>query len=557
MKIKRRPIIFLTIALLALILGGYLYLKERSFSKGILKLEILGPEQVEMAEEFEYTVKYKNNSDFTLESPKLTFEFPQYSITEDGKTRISEDLENIYPGDEKLVHFKARLLGQEGDFKTAKAYLSFKPQNLKARYESNTTYTIKIESVPVSLDFDLPSKIESGKDIEFSINYFLNSDGSLADLRLEAEYPNGFKFDSSSPSALDQKHWDIPFLDKTEGGRVNVLGLVSGSSGERMEFKARLGIWKEGEFIVLKESSKEVEIIDPQLYISQQINGSYNYIASPGEKLHYEIYFRNMGNTAFEDLFLINKFNSDIFDLSTAASDLGEVRVQENMIVWDAKRVSSLSYLGSRKEGKVEFDISLKCCISPQEVSLNNVLATNEIRIAETVHRFNTKVNSKLVILQRALYNEEIFGNTGPVPPATGQTSTFTIIWQVKNFYNNAKNVRVRAVLPEGVTLTGKIAPDSQITNFSFDSGSREVVWNVADDLAPGTGVLNAPPNIFFQVSVTPEAIQRGQILTLINSAKVTAEDHATGQNLEADFSAADTRLPDDVGLSNHSGIVQ
>jgi hypothetical protein len=48
------------------------------------------------------------------------------------------------------------------DLKTAKASLSYTPKNLTARYESNTTLTTKIDTVPITLDFDLPSKVEKG-----------------------------------------------------------------------------------------------------------------------------------------------------------------------------------------------------------------------------------------------------------------------------------------------------------------------------------------------------------------------------------------------------------
>jgi len=64
-----------------------------------------------------------------LQQAKLTFELPDNSLTEDGKTIFTQDLNDIYPGDQKSVHLKARLLGKDGDLKPQKhLYLMCKKQ---------------------------------------------------------------------------------------------------------------------------------------------------------------------------------------------------------------------------------------------------------------------------------------------------------------------------------------------------------------------------------------------------------------------------------------------
>ncbi|MBU4204808.1 hypothetical protein KKE19_01910 [Patescibacteria group bacterium] len=524
---SKKIIILLTVIVIGLVLVGYWYYNNQIFSKGIMKLEILGPDSVQMGEEFTYTVRYKNNSDFTLEDPKLIFEYPEYSVGEDGKNRVTQVLQDIYPGDERLVQFKARLFGKENDLKTAKTGLSYRPKNLTAYYESETTFTTKIDLVPLSLDFDLPSKLEAGREIEFSLNYFSNMDYNLSELRITIGYPEKFEFLRSDPKTLENNEWEISNLKKVEGGRIKINGRSTAEAGERIKFEANLGIWQDGDFLLLKEVSKEVEIIEPLLYISQQINGSVNYVASPGEKLHYEIYFRNIGDTSFENLYLINKLDGLAFDLSSIEIDSDQARVDDNLIIWDWKQASNLRHLDVQKESKVEFNVKLNDMWQVSDAQLNNTIIKNRVNIDSITQEFQTKVNSRLVVSQKGSRQD---------------SGIYTIEWQVKNLYNDVKNVKVRATLPSWINLTGMLSPEDQISNFSFDNTSREIIWSVADDLEASAGVSTMAPTVLFQISLIDPS-QAGGAITLINKPRITGEDQWTGRNIVWEGQAMDTTL--------------
>jgi len=535
---------------------GFWYYRDRVFSKEILKLEILGVENAKMGEEIEYTVKYKNNGNFALEQPKLIFELPDNSLTEDKKTRITQDIDDIYPGDEKFVKFKARLLGKEGELKVAHAWLSYAPKNITARYESDTTFTTKIDSVPMTLDYDLQSKAEKGKEVEYSVNYFSNVDYPLENLSIKIDPMNGFDFESSDPVSLDNAEWKLATLNKTQGGRITVKGRITADVGRRLGFSAKIGMWQNGQFVVLKEASKEVAVIEPLLFISQQINGSTNYNVSPGEKLHYEIFFRNIGSTAFENLFLLVRLDGTAFDLSSLKSDTGQARPDDKLIAWDWKQASSLQYLGPQQEGKVEFDVQLKDSWIPADSEKNNSFINSQVEISQIGQKFQNKINSKLELVQQASYStQNNISNSGPIPPIVSQTTTYTVTWQIKNYLNDVKNVKVRATLPEGVSLTGRIAPENETSKFSFDSTSREIVWSVGDLIA-GAGVTDTPLAVSFQISLVPKSSQRGQNAGLIGEVTTSGEDQFTGTTTEFKTPAIDTSLPNDPAASG-KGIIQ
>jgi len=546
----------LFIILLAVVIIGFVafwFYRESMFSKGILRLDIFGPGEAEAGEEIEYTVKYKNNGNFVLENPILVFDMPENSFAENGKSRISQDLEDIYPGDEELIKIKARLLGKEGDLKTARASVSYTPKNLTVRYESNTSFTTKIEAVAVTLDFDLPSKVEKGKELQYSINYFSNIDYPLQDLGLKITSASGFEIKSSDPASLDESEWRLESLNKAEGGRVNIKGLVSADAGQTLNFSAQLGIWQNGNFVTIKEASKNVEVIQPLLFISQQVNGSASYIASPGEILRYQIFFRNIGATPFDDLFMVVKLDGQALDTSTIQAQGGQI--SGNMIIWDYRQAPQLRHLGEREEGEIVFYVKVKSDWNPSGAEESDTVITDEVNISQIIQKFEIKVNYGLVISQEAYFKNPDIENSGPIPPKTGEATTYTIIWEIKNYFNDAKNVKVKAVLPENVNLTGKISPQSESSNFSFDSASREIVWSAGDILA-GQGARGVPRAIYFQVSLIPSGSQRGSTAPLIGRAQISGENQFTNTIITAQDSGVNTSLPDDF-VNSGGGIVQ
>lgn len=535
---------------------AYIFLQKNVYSKEALKLEILGPRETSLGSEVEYVVKYKNNGNFRLENPTLIFEPPSFSIKDD-KIYRKEILNSdrlggaIYPGEEKTFSFKMRMIGNEGETKIAKATLNYQPKNLKATYESTTSFTTIMKAVPLTFEFDLPSKIESGKNFSFRLNYSSNVDWLLTDLRAQMEYPSGYEFIESTPKSIDKTEWDIPVLNKSQAGAVDIMGRLSGELNDAKIFKAKIGMWKEGEFVLLKEIEKGVEIVKPSVSIRQEINGNPKYIAKPGDWLHYEIYFKNISDEEQYKLYMIDKLEGEMFDFKAIRSETGNFEAGDNSIIFDWRKNSKLQYLPPMDEGKVEFWIKLKDDLS----DARKPVLRNRILIGTTREDFVTKISSRLDVVQKAYYEDEIFGNTGPIPPRVGEATTYTITWQAKNYYSDVKNIKIKAVLPEGIEFTGKVFPDSETGRFSFDTDTREITWNI-DSLKTGQGSLTPAANVSFQVSLAPDDSQAGSKPQLIGEARITGEDSWTEMFLESGAPAIDTSSLSDQNMSEEKGRV-
>ena len=543
-------LIFILVVVGAIGVAGFWYWQKNQYSKEILKLEILGPESIQAGDEVEYLIKFKNNGKVRLENPELIFEYPQLSIPLRGESRrITTSTEDIYPGEERVESFKARVFGKENETAEARAFLSYRPNNLTARYESETTQTSQIKFVPLTFEFDLPLKSESDEEIDFSLNYFSNIDFVLGELRVKLEYPEGFKFISASPRPLDETEWDLSELYQADGGRIDIKGVIEGDESSQKIFRAKLGLVRDNEFWLLKEAAQSIEITTPTLYISQLINGSQNYVAESGDLLHFEIFFKNIGRTPIQKKFLFSKLEGDFYDLDTLKSDKGEVGRGDNSIIWDWKVVSDLRFLDEGEEGKVDFWVNVEDSL---EREIKNPTLKNRVTIGGTQRVFETKINSQVPFSQKVFFNQEFWSNSGPIPPEVGQKTTYTVVWQIGENWNDLRNLKVKTTLPENIKPTGQIFPED--AKFTYDSKSKEAIWNVGDVEAFSE---ESPLTLAFQIEFTPDSSQKGKTPDLVEEADVLAEDVFTGEIINVEAGPVNTTLPDDESISSAQGKVK
>jgi len=518
-----KKIIFIFLILI-LALGSSFYLwKQSSYSKETVKLEILGPQSVALGDKMEYVVKFKNNGNVRVENPELSFEFPPNSILE-GNERIqrmssSELKGDVYPGEERSFVFSARLLGKENEAKVAKATLTFQPKGLSTRNEVSTTFATIVQKAALNFTLDFASsKVSAGKNFTFSINYLSNVPYPLTNLTCKIEYPDGFNFVSSKPKDLEQTQWNIDSLNEGEGGKIEISGSLSGQAKDQKIFKAQIGVWQDGDFIPLQETSKIIGITAPDLYISQQINGSPQYTAVPGDLLHYEISFANVGEESLTDLTLISRLNGKGFDFSSIKAPEGNFTSGDNSIIWDGQKIPQLRYLEKGETGKVEFWVELKDgSWTMQSPADKNPEISNKIFISQAVETFTNRVASTLSGQGELSLDSKYFANSGSLPLSLGQSNTFAVVWKVRDSFNDVKNVKIRTVLPEGVSFTGKLWP-TENSGITYDSQSREILWQVGD-LAAGSGILTEAKVCAFQLSIAPKAEDTGKDIMVLDTA--------------------------------------
>jgi len=528
------------------------------YSRDVLKLEILAASEAEAGQQIDYIIRYKNNGSTRLENPRLVFEFPENTVmaeelrsSEDdriilrGVNRVEVGLDEISPGEERTEELTGYIFGREGATATAKATMYFKPKNLNVEYDAETTHTIQITGVPITFDFHLPSRVDAEKEFSFDINYYSRIDYPISNLRVKIDYPSEFAFSQSRPSpSFEDSEWEIGVLNKNEGARIEISGSLKGEPSQIRVFRANLGFWQDDRFVLLKESTRGTEIATPLLYITYRINEKVQHVASPGEYLHYEIFFRNTGNDPLENLFMTVKLDRDLLDFDRVQIEEGVFQRGTGTIIWDSKDISELGLLSPMQEGKVSFWAKVK-----DDVEKINPEIEVETSLSQIRKRITTKVNTEMTFSQGVFFGKGPFDNYGPQPPRAGFSTSYTVNWKIKNTSSEVKDLKAVATLPQGVRLSGEIYPDdAQIT---FDSGSREVVWNI-ESISP-----QSEKETYFQIIFDPTSEQRGDTAELISEAVAIGRDGWTDLMVRKTSPSRSTDLPDDESISEETGIVE
>ena len=518
---------FLLIFILILLLGvggtGWWFYQRNQSSKGDLILELLGPDSVSAGQEVEYTLRCRNQGQATIVQPELLFTFPTHSQPVDSQEAvIRKNLDNIYPGQEKILTFRARLFGQVGGVEKAQAKIDYRLKGLKAYYSSETQLATSIGNIPLTFEFDLPNSVPPQEEFQFFMNYASSFDDPISGLVIQLESPADFQVLSTQPEGVEQKKWNLPILLNKEGGQIKITGRMNQEGGEQEVFRARLGIWTQNQFVLLKEIRQTIQIAHSPIYISQQINGHLDYAANPGDLLHYQIFFRNVGDYPLEKQFLVVRLNGDQFDLSSLRSKDGLYQPGDNSLLWDWKTNSQLRFFDTQKEGSVEFWVNLKkdWDVSSQSPEVNDIVEIDQSRRV-----FAMKINSRLGLVQKAYHDREFFEDEGPIPFEMGKTSTYSIFWQVSNSYNEVQEIKVRTTLPKGIWFNHQSFPEDEGKNLHYDTLTNNLIWDIGQ-LDP-----EQKATVAFQLSLTPQN-QDDLQLPLIDASSISGIDQWTKETI-------------------------
>lgn len=574
--VSRRTLIKILIAgfaVLFTVLGSlalFLYLRSGGQEA---RIAIFGRSPIESGEIVTIPIALKNVSKSVLREAEVSVVFPESSLLiEDGAERevpprFTKKLDNFAPGEEKTMQIKTRMFGSEGEEKKVEVVLLYRPENLGARFSTKASYVFVVGRVPLALAWGMPSLLSSGQEVLINVRYTSSAKAEFGNLSLRMHYPPGFKFVSANPQPdTDEDIWRIGTFEPGEEGEIHIRGSVSGEEGEVKPFRAELGVYSDltKEWKPYSESVSEASIAVSPLAVQGMYEETRDKIVEPGSMLSFTVKYKNNTPYTIKNVSLrasleeipqsakerVLEFTSLLIDKN------GVFDARTHSLVWGPGNTQELGEVKPGAEGVFTFriktkerpvirtaedkNITLALKSKIEAAGVPEELAGTRVSAEDAVF---FKVNTKTLFSGHSLYRASPIPNSGPLPPKVGSKTTYTVVWEAKNFTNTVENAEVRASLPPNVKWENKISPGD--TRITFDPASGEVRWRIGQ-LKAGTGILTPTLVGAFQVSLIPSEADVGDSPVLVSESKFTGTDGFTGKQIEEKISRFTTELHDD-----------
>lgn len=559
--------------LLILVLALLYFFGLGSPAREKIDLKIISPEAVEGGERVSWEVLAINNNPQALWDVEIIFEYPLGAKPLDQKVRALRErrvIGKIAPGESVKTSFEAFVFGEEGEEKTARATLEYRPSDSNAILAKEKEAKVKISRSPVGLSLEFPKKVRSGQELEVKINYVSNAKAELSDVFLEVEYPFGFTFNQGIPEPEGgTKFWSIGRLAPGDSGAVIVKGLMAGSDNEEKSFRVRLGRRGEGKITEVYGAGVGTVLVKrPFLDVGLKIQGEKEVVARGGDVLEAEITFKNNLPVPVQNASLEVFFTGTGLDERQIRSDFGAYRALSRSVLWNASSAEVLRKLNPGEDGVFRLRFAFLAAPplrSPADKNFKLTL-TAKIAAGETPSGFfgadvtsedtaEVKLASDLQLVRRGFYFYSSLPNSGPLPPRVDQETTFTVVWSLINSTNDADQVLTKAPLPAYMSWKGIFVPAGE--NLTFNEASGEILWKVGL-LKAGTGFLRPAREVSFQVGFIPGQNQAGDSPELLGQSLAEGRDIFAETLLQAEAPALTLGLEDDARVDfNQTRVVE
>ncbi len=536
-----------------------------------IALSIEGPAAPRSGEAMEWTVKYRNGERLPLARAELTLHLPA-SLTvissepqlADAKS-LSWKVGTIEPGESGSIKIKARAIDAIDSPLAIQAVFSYRPSNFNADFQKVANWSSRMADSILEMKLEAPEESVPGNAEEFKITLGrregLSPDAAISDLKLRFDPDQYVVVKSSVPafSSADQRTWmsESP-AEKTLEFKIS--GSFATNAAGDITVRAEVGTVDEsGSFLLLAKAAAAVKVMPGDLALSIMRNGSTSdSTVNLGGPLHVSIDYENKSGKPITDaeISLTAAGTPSEGGLSTVdwntLNDLRGGKRSGSTITWTKKEIPELATIAAGAKGSI--DLSFKATGSvftltdrDYRIDLSSRGLIGSIGGKKSGKTVSTPVMRTFVNTDAAI-GSAVKHETGPLPPKSGEISSYRLLLALTNSLHEISGIKVSAPLAPGASFVSNGKVDAG--DLRYDSASRTITWTL-NRLPTSVKSVSAD----FVVSITPGPEMAGKSVPLIGNAVFTASDTATGAAISAQALALDTASVD--GGPDNAGIVQ
>ena len=557
------------------------YRQSRELTVDQIGVEIVAQNEITSGEEITYAIRYTNNSNIGWSRVLLTFEPPAgftlldspEGMRAEGRSLVYEDA-NLASGDARTVELTGLLVGELQSTALAQVRVAVSPENFPTgEFTQTSTVASVFRLAPVEVSIEASGEAGAGDRVLAIIRIKNTSSQALTGLSLMLDAPPGVQLapddeQFSSGFSVTNSRWDLPEVPVFDEVVRNVVFYVQGEAGERRVLGVKAFIQRDDTQYLQRELTHIVSIASSELALDQVYGGSNeDRVVKSGEKLEGSILFKNSGTTELTNVVVRALFEGVGFDEKSLQLKNGAYDPVSRTITWTSATVPALARVLPGTGGEISYGFDI---LTTEELGqIGDVKANNSLVITATADspdlpkpvgqeariaqdRTVLSVQTDLTLVVDAFYDDGRLGITsqGPVPPKVGQQTTYTVRFRIGSTLNDAGDVRLIGVLPDGVSYTGQNY--LTVGTLEYNERNGEIAWSIP--LLPGlTGITTPPAELDVQVAITPGANSVGKTIDFLNKGVVSAVDQYTDTSVETSI----TKYPSTETASPQTGRVE
>ena len=568
-KIKKHPQIIKAVVLVAsaclLIVGAYFLIVSRGgFVQTQVQATILGPDQIDAGQTEQFEVVIKNTSDRSIEIGVVRVKLlsdddfsEALEFADDGTTEKKFEGAQVDPGGEFKEVVNVTSIQSEDRAKIT-VIADYSPQDLSVQFFANDSQDLVIGSLDADVSVSIPEIAFVGEQIKGSISITPHTSLEQDDLYMVLTTTGDFEIQQATPQFADRGRlrWS---LDKFESESTQTFSFTGVSENATdVNISVEIGRYEGLVFKPLSLHKHEITVSHIPLLVLVEPKKSATTVTSQ-ERVEFEAVVSNKGDTDLKNIVVDITLPTQVMQDDSFTLSNNEQNTYAAIYAGNAAQVSYessevLKTLAPGEEQPIEFSFQLKdfTTLTPA-IDKQHTIEVEARGLANNGSSISNSYETEIVLegttklVQQVVRNSSLLQGKGPIPPVVGQETSYIVVWELQNDINSIDTAKVEVIIPNYVRYKGVVRPANE--NVEYDQTQNIIRWNIGK-------FAESKRTVHFEVWVTPNQIQAGRQIPILDTTIFTAQNPATKKSIHDRFSSVSTASLDD-NTSLFEGIVE
>lgn len=533
---------------------------NNSISAGNITVTVDGPFTIGGGETITLQVGVTNANAVAISAATLIVEYPEGTQAADdsGRNIFIEriQLEDIGAGETINIPVRAVVFGEENTEQEISASVEYRVSGSNATFfKEAETLRYKISSAPVVVQVAANQRVSSGQETDIAITVRSNSQSTVSDVLVVAEYPTAFDFSSANPEPVrGQNTWRIDELAPSEEVTITTTGVVVGQETDELAIHFSVGVPREDDptslASIFNTASTEFIIEQPFIDISLELDNSDSglVVVEPGQTVTGRLEVTNtLDDVVYDTTVRLALAGNALSDPAVDQTD-GFYDSSTNIITWDPASRERLVEMEPGETVALTFSVvPNEATVRTPSITLSADVESRRVRENRVPEILTGSTEGVIQVATLPTMLSEARRTSGPVPPEAETTTAYTISILAESPSNSLNDVTVTATLPAYVTFGEDVSNTGSI---AYNPNNRTMTWSVGS-IDAGTPAVGS-----FTITMQPSVTQVGTVPVLMGDQRLRATDAFTGTVVRSERDAVTTELSTELGFPPGNGRV-